>query len=526
MRRDATAAARVVAVVVPAALVAVLASCSTTVSGSGTALHGTPTSGSSSSRPPAQPKITFTDCSSLFDLNAVPFPSGRAADLTVSCARLAVPLDYGDETGHQVHLELVKVHDRKNSAGRALLVNPGGPGGSGVSLAIGLAAQVSDDLMQGFDIVGFDPRGVGLSDPVKCVSDRQKDELNAMSPDVRTPAGFAQAKQAAAAVAKSCSDKYGASLAHFDTVDTARDMDRIRQALGEDALDYLGFSYGTELGSTYAHLFPKSVGNFVLDGAVDPTTDPITSFANQLQGFEGAFDQFATDCRTKPSCSSLGDPREVAMQIVAKAAASPIPSSRSGETRKATRSLVLTGILSALYSRSQWTELATALQAARGGDSKGLLALADQYNERNDDGSYSNIYDANTAISCNDSEPGPTDAAVRSTTTAWVKDYPLFGLWSAASLFSCQQWQPHRTPVPLPSAATPRKVLVVGNLHDPATPYRGAEHLVAAMGNAELLTWDGEGHTSFLSGSDCIDGKVDAYLLHGTLPADHTTCPR
>ncbi|HJQ43499.1 MAG TPA: alpha/beta hydrolase [Jatrophihabitantaceae bacterium] len=503
--------------------VAVLAACTSTISGSGTALSGSRTPSSSA---PSQAKITFTDCSALFNLNALPFPGSRAKDLSIGCGRVSVPLDYDDPSSEKVDIELVRVHDKNNTGERSLLVNPGGPGGSGVSLAVGLAAQVSDDLLAGFDIVGFDPRGVGLSDPIDCVSNQEKDDLNAMSPDVRTAAGFAEAKQAAASVARACRTKYGDSLAQFNTVETAKDMDRIRQALGEDKLDYLGFSYGTELGSTYAHLFPKSVGAFVLDGAVDPTTDPITSFAKQLGGFEGAFDQFAADCITRSPCSSLGDPRQAAMQVVDRAASSPIPSSKSGEKRRATRSLVLTGILSALYSKSSWGQLGESLIAARKGDSKGLLALADQYNERNDDGSYANLYDANTTISCNDSKPGPSDATVRSTTTTWVKAYPMFGLWAAASLFSCQQWQPDRTPVPLPSAATPEKVLVVGNVHDPATPYEGAKHLVTTMGNAELLTWDGEGHTSFLSGSSCIDDKVDTYLLHGTLPPDNTTCPR
>jgi pimeloyl-ACP methyl ester carboxylesterase len=472
------------------------------------------------------PRVTFTDCSSLFNHNALPLPSGRADELTIGCARVPVPLDYRKGTGSAIPIELVKVHDKKNTSGRALVVNPGGPGGSGVELAVGLAAQVSDELLGGVDIVGFDPRGVGLSQPVQCVSNADKDALNAMSPDVRTPAGFAQAKQAAASVAEACTKKYGASLAHFDTVETAEDMDRIRQALGEDRLDYLGFSYGTELGSTYAHLFPQNVGNFVLDGAVDPTTGPIDSFAQQLQGFENAFDQFAADCRTKSSCSSLGDPRQVATQLADRAAADPIPSSKSGEKRRATRSLVLTGILSALYSRSQWSDLASALKAAVGGDSKGLLALADEYNQRSSDGTYSNIYDANTTISCNDSPPGPSDDTIHTTTAQWATKFPLFGVWSAASLFSCQQWQPQRTPVPMPSAATPHKVLVVGNIHDPATPYVGAQRLVKAMGNAELLTWNGEGHTSFLSGSTCIDDKIDAYLLSGTLPPDNTTCAK
>jgi hypothetical protein len=213
-------------------------------------------------------------------------------------------------------------------------------------------------------------------------------------------------------------------------------------------------------------------------------------------------------------------------RVAAKATQAPIPSSRPGETRKATSSLVYTGVLSALYSQSSWPSLGSALIDAEDGDSKGILTLADQYNERYD-GHYTNISDANTTISCNDSKPGPSDATIRATTASWVKRFPIFGLWSAPALFSCQQWQPDRTVPPLPTApTTPRKVLVIGNLHDPATPYQGAKDLTKTLGNAELLTWDGEGHTSYLQGSSCIDGYVDSYLVNGTLPPVGKTCPR
>jgi pimeloyl-ACP methyl ester carboxylesterase len=517
------------------ALTLALAGCTATVTGHGAAL--TPGTGSSSpagtagSTPtptptPAQGAATFTDCSSLFNLAALNWPAGRLARLSFSCARLRVPLDYAEPSGKTIAVELFKVHSSANSSGRALVVNPGGPGASGVELAVQLALQVSDRLLAHFDLVGFDPRGVSLSTPVSCISDAEKDRLVAASPDVRTTAGFAEAKQLAKGVAAACTAKYGAALADYNTVQTAKDMDRIRAALGGGPLNYLGFSYGTELGSVYAHLFPKNVGVAVLDGAVDPLTDDITSFADQLGGFEGSFDQFAADCLKRSDCKGLGNPRQVVYDLVEQADRTPIRSSASGETRTATGAIVLTGVLSALYSHSQWDQLGKALINARGGDAKGLFTLADQYNQRNDDGTYSNITDANTAIGCNDAKPGPTDAVISATAARWATAYPMFGVWAAASLFNCQQWQPDRTPVPLPTAATPHKVLVVGNLHDPATPYQGAKDLARTMGNAQLLTWDGEGHTSFLEGSSCIDTQVEDYLIDGTVPAAGTTCPR
>ena len=513
-------------------LLALLTACTSTISGHGAAAStSAPPSGShsSSSTPatPTHPAANFTDCTSLLNLGSLNFPSGRKDKLAFGCATIAVPLDYSDPTGKKITIQLIKVHDTDdaNPIG-SLVVNPGGPGGSGVDLAVGLTAQIPETILQHFDLLGFDPRGVGLSTPISCISDSDKDVLNAAAPDVTTAAGFDQAKQVAREVAQSCNTKYGTSLADFNTVNTARDIDQIRQAVGDAKLNYLGFSYGTELGSIYAHLFPNNVRVAVLDGAVDPLTSDIQAFADQLKGFEGAFDQFAAWCRQHSGCSSLGDPRQKVYELVARAKASPIPSSRSGETRKATVANVLTGVLSALYSQSQWSSLGQALISGLNGDSMGLFSLADQYNERSPSGSYTNIADANDAINCNDSKPGPTDATIRQTAVQWAREFPMFGEWSASSLFGCQQWQGDRTPLPKPTAPTPTKVLVIGNLHDPATPYQGAIDLARTMGNAELLTWDGEGHTSYLQGSSCIDNYVDNYLVNAVLPPANTTCPR
>lgn len=510
-----------------------LAGCSQTVGG-----HGSPgTAPQSSSKPPSsdfspspgaepsQQKITFSSCDSIFHSSQVPVPSGLDGKITFGCATMQVPLDYGDPSGQSISLELVKVHDSASSSQLgSLLVNPGGPGGSGFQLALGLTGEINPTILSHFDLIGFDPRGVGLSSPIECISDATKDQLNAASPDVRTPAGFAQAKALAKQTADACSTKYGPALAQFNTVNTARDMDQIRQAVGDAQMNYLGFSYGTELGSIYAHLFPGKIRVAVLDGAVDPLTDGIVSFADQLEGFESAFDQFAADCRKHSPCSSLGNPRQAVYDIVQKATVHPLGTSDSSETRQVTSSLVLTGVLEALYSKSEWGTLGTALIAARNGDGEGLLKLADAYNQRSN-GHYSNIMDANTTISCNDEKPGPTDAQIRATAQSWAKRFPIFGTWASISMFGCQQWQPERTPVPLPTAATPTKVLVIGNVHDPATPYQGAIDLAKTMGNAELLSWDGEGHTSYLQGSSCIDSYVNAYLVDQTLPPAATTCP-
>jgi pimeloyl-ACP methyl ester carboxylesterase len=476
---------------------------------------------------PAQPRADFSDCSDRINSAALGLPPDRSERLSFDCATISVPLDYAHPDRQDIQLQLLRVHDSDDHApAGSLLVNPGGPGGSGLDLALGLAGQLATTVLAHFDIIGFDPRGVGASSPIECLTDAEKDDLNAASPDIRTTAGFSKAKSLAKFVASKCSAKYGSQLQYYNTVETAHDLDQIRQAVGDPRMNYLGFSYGTELGAQYLHLFPQQVRVAVLDGAVDPLTDDITSFANQLQGFESAFDQFAAWCRAHSPCRDLGDPRQAVYQLQARAKAKPIPSSAAGETRKATPAIVDTGVLSALYSQDRWSSLGTALLDGRRGDSRGLFQLADDYNQRFG-GHYTNISEANTTISCNDSPPGPTDTKIRAITASWVKRFPMFGLWSAASLFSCQQWQPHRTVPPKPTAVdAANKVLVIGNLHDPATPYQGAKDLTRTLGDAELLTWNGEGHTSYLQGSSCIDSYVNSYLVNGALPPEGKVCPR
>jgi pimeloyl-ACP methyl ester carboxylesterase len=515
----------------PLGIAVLLAGCTgSVVAGQGVAVNGP---GGAGRTPTGQPVVPteapahFVDCRDNINIGALGLSTDRLAKLSFDCAAILVPRDYADPNGPKFQLTLIRIHDSDNSAHTgSLLVNPGGPGGSGIELALNLASQLSDEILTHFDVIGFDPRGVGESAPVHCVSDRQKDRFTAASPDMRTPAGFAQAKSNAKAIARACQRAYGADLADFNTVATAKDMELIRQAVGDSKMNYLGFSYGTELGAQYIHLFPDKIRVAVLDGAVDPTTDDITSFANQLAGFEGAFDQFAGWCTAHDPCNTLGNARQVVYQLVAKAKRVPIPSSAPGDPRSATVELVLTGVLQALYSQSEWPTLGQALIDAKQGDAGGLVRLADQYNERFG-GHYTNILDANTAIGCNDAKPGPSDATIRATVRSWQQRFPMFGLWSTPSLFGCQQWQRHRTVPPLPTAPTAaHQILVIGNLHDPATPYRGALDLARTLGYARLLTWDGEGHTSYLQGSSCIDDYVDTYLVHGTLPPQGKTCPR
>jgi pimeloyl-ACP methyl ester carboxylesterase len=508
-----------------ACAVLALAGCTATITAKGTRSSvATPSPSPTASSTVS--KIAFSDCSKLLNVNALNLPAKRAKTLQFSCGKLSVPLDYNDPSGRKINIQVLKVHDTTQAKKIGdLLMNPGGPGVPGLTLPLDLLSTLSDSIIDNFDLIGFDPRGVELSSPITCISDAEKDSLVAADPDIRTPAAFAQTKAQQAAIATECSAKYGAALADYNTVFTAMDMEQIRLALGDPQLNYLGFSYGTELGAVYAHLYPKTIRVAVLDGAVDPTTTPIQSAASQMQGFESAFDQFAADCKTRPSCAVLGDPRQVVYQLVAKANATPIKSSKPGETRSATGGVVLYGVLYALYDQKSWTDLGDALVQAQKGDSQGLFALSDSYNERQDNGAYTNSIDATTTIQCNDSPTGPTDAEILATATQWATQFPMFGLWNAQSLFSCQSWQPNRTVPPTESAVGSAPILVVGGTHDPATPYQGAVNLAKVLTTGEVLTWQGFGHTAYAQGSSCIDAAVNTYLVDAKMPAAGTVCP-
>lgn len=513
-------------VVAVAPLLAVTA-CTASTPGTGTR------STSASSVPPAastatataSPTIAFSECSTLFDLNAIGLPQRTLKNVTVTCGKVPVPLDYDNPASATIDIEVLKVHDnRQPKKIGPLLMNPGGPGAGGLTLPLELLPTLSDTILNNFDLIGFDPRGVDLSSPINCVSDAQKDQFEAADPNLLTPDGFAQAKAANTAVAQECAAAYPATLADYNTVFTAMDMERIRLALGGGKLNYLGLSYGTELGAVYAHLYPAEVRAAVLDGAIDPTTDAVTSAADQLQGFESAFDQFAADCLQRPACAVLGNPRQVVYQLTAQANVTPIPSKAAGETRAATGGVVLTGVLQGLYDQSLWQELGDALVQAQKGDSQGLFGLADEYYKRSANGTHTNIYEANEAINCNDSPPGPSDQVIQATATTWATAYPMFGAWGAAMLFQCQSWQPVRHPLPPVTATGAPPILVVGTTHDPATPYAGAAKLAAALTSGQVLTWQGQGHTAYTK-STCIDANVDNYLVTTAMPPVGTVCP-
>jgi pimeloyl-ACP methyl ester carboxylesterase len=483
-----------------------------------------PAPGGSPATPSTSP-ISFDDCTSVIRPQIKDQPGGDR-DLRFGCGRLQVPLDYTDVAGRSIDLFLLRVRygHREQPLG-SLVVNPGGPGGSGLDAAVGLGLQLPLEVLGRFDIVGFDPRGVGLSHGIECIPAALKDRGLALDPDARTAAQYAAQVALAKRTAEGCARKYGPSLAHYNTEETARDMDLVRQAVGDQKLTYLGYSYGTRLGSVYASIFPDRVRAMVLDGAVNPLADEVASAESQAAGFENAYSQFAADCRRRGHGCRIGpDARAFLTALIAKARRAPIHSSRAGERRVATAGHVLLAALSALYDQKQWSDLASALAEANDGDAAGVFALADEYSQRDPHGDYTNILDANVAINCADSALKVSDAMVRRLLSEWRTKYPLFGTSLALGLLGCQQWQAPRHPLPRVRAAGAPPILVIGTVHDPATPYASARVLARQLATGALLTWNGEGHTAYPK-TNCVKQAVDAYLVTVRVPRAGTSCP-
>ncbi|MEV5931770.1 alpha/beta hydrolase [Streptomyces sp. NPDC052079] len=437
------------------------------------------------------------------------------------CATLQVPLDWSKPEGSTIGLALIRAKATGDDRIGSLLFNFGGPGGSGVEMMPSYASTTAK-LRERYDLVSWDPRGVAASEGVRCRDDKSIQTAESSvdgTPD--TPAEEQAFLRDAADFGKGCRKSAGELMAHVSTTDTARDMDRIRQALGDDRLNYFGISYGTELGGVYAHLFPKKVGRMTLDAVVDPTADTVGHAKNQARGFQTALSNYLKSAGGDPEQGS----REIA-ELLERIDSEPLPTSSSG--RELTQSLALTGIVLPLYSKTSWPVLTSALDAAEEGDGSELLALADGYNERDASGRYGTTTHSQRVISCLDDKQRPTVEETKKLLPEFEGISPVFGAflgWDTAGW--CHDWPvPGQFDTPEVSAPGAAPVLVVGNTGDPATPYEGARKMADELGEdvGVVLTWKGEGHGAYGSGSECVDSTVNAYLLDGTVPKDGKVC--
>jgi pimeloyl-ACP methyl ester carboxylesterase len=405
-----------------------------------------------------------------------------------------------------------------------LLVNPGGPGVSGVDYARGAESSISSAVRRHYDIVGFDPRGVATSAPIRCLSDAQTDAFTTQDGSPDDSAEEAELVRLARLVGEQCAARNGGLLAHVGTRDVARDLDVLRGVLGDEKLNFLGKSYGTYIGAIYAEMFPDRVGRLVLDGVVDPAAGDDELARAQALGFERALASFVDDCLRHKSCPLSGDRASALGQVSSILEAADHTPLRAA--RPVTQSLVLLGIAYAMYEPRLWEVLREALAEAKSGNGSTLLLLADSYLERSSKGHYSsNGNDVIFAVSCLDRPETSNLAALRARAKALAAVAPRFGAYLAWGFLPCSFW-----PVPAEGKAEPVRaagaapILVVGTTRDPATPYAFAQNLAAELESGRLLTYDGDGHTAYEQGSGCIDDAVDAFLIDATLPAAGKRC--
>lgn len=441
------------------------------------------------------------------------------------CARLLVPVDYDDPDGETLELALLRVPARGDRVG-SLVINPGGPGSSGVEYAAAREYVVSESVMDRFDLVGFDPRGVGDSAPVQCGTDADLDALVASDATPDSPDEERQLVDLTANFVAACTAPVPGLLEHMSTANSARDMDVLRGALGESQLDYLGVSYGTHLGATYAALFPQNVGRFVLDGPLPGTLTAEQVTLEQGRGFEDALGRFVDDCLGRDDCPFTGDRASALAELRGWLdALDARPASTGDPARPLTEGAATYAILMMMYSpEGDWPLLRGALADLRDGSGASLQQLLDARMRRDSTGTYAN--NANEvfyAVSCVDRPVSGGAESARRLAVEWARELPFLGEYLAWGNLPCATWPVPTVPPSLPSGPLP-PMLVVATTHDPATPLPWGQVLVEQVGNATLLIRDGDGHTAYREGSDCIDEAVDDFLFDGVLPATGTVC--
>ena len=516
-----------------AAIAALLVCTGLTACQGGPDIKASPATASATPTIPAGLEIFYNQKVSWYTCAKTGMDEAKSGENTgFSCAKVKVPLDYSNPGGETIEIAVKKRAASGDSIG-SLFVNPGGPGGSGIELVDFAGAYFSKNITSSYDVVGFDPRGVGSSTAIDCLSDSDLDAERAGENDPATPSATATIERAQK-MNTACESKTGTPglLDHIDTISAARDLDVLRAVEGQQALTYLGFSYGTYLGATYAELFPANTGRLVLDGAVDPSLSAEDMTLGQAKAFEVALRAYVQECQSsKLSCPLSGDVDSGVSQIrefLESTKTAPIPT--SDPQRPLTYDLALTGVLGAMYQTSLWSSLTAALTQAMdtsgSRDGSALMVITDAFASRQSDGSYSsNSTEVLMPVNCLDFPVQGDDASWEQNATAVKEASPTF---SAQLLYPdayCQGWgheSSRKREKITASGAAP--ILVVGTTGDPATPYAWSEALAKQLETGQLLTWKGNGHTAYGRSNDCVKNAVDTYLLNGTMPDKGLTC--
>ncbi|HEU5222518.1 MAG TPA: alpha/beta hydrolase [Candidatus Lumbricidophila sp.] len=478
-----------------------------------------------SSRGADQPHVAETVAPDLQQFYSQQLNWSRCGEM--QCTNATAPLDWEHPGAGTISLQLVRHRATGNKLG-SLFVNPGGPGGSGADFVENsLNYAVGDALVRQFDVIGFDPRGVGRSTAVKCLDDEAMTKYlyDIVPGAIGSDEWIAAQTKAQTAFGEACVKNTGPLIEHVDTVSAARDLDLLRSIVGDQKLNYLGFSYGTFLGATYAGLFPAKVGRLVLDGALDPAADGLDHSITQAVGFESAMRSYLTKCLKGKGCPFSGSPDDGMKQVGAlldAVAASPL---RGDDGREVGYSTLSTAIAYPLYSPQAWDQLTAMFKDVKSGSAELALQLADAYNDRSATGHYStNLIPAFIAISCAD-DSGSTDVATMRREAATINEAapylgPGFGY---AGLWCSGMPAAKGKPAPI-SADGADPILVIGTTNDPATPYKWAQALAKQLSSGVLVTYNGEGHTAYNKSNSCVDRTVENYFINGTVPKSDPNC--
>ena len=427
----------------------------------------------------------------------------------LECTTFKVPLDYSAISSKSFTLAVVR-HKATNTNQRigTLFVNPGGPGGSAFDYASAATRIVSKKIAQRYDIVGFDPRGVGKSEPIRCLSDAEEDSYLSADTAVLTKNDLNSLLSRAKFFALKCAEPSHNKIAFVGTVDNARDMELLRQILKEPRLNFLGKSYGTYLGTLYAALYPTKVGRFVLDGAVDPNA----SSGSQNLGQAISFDKALLDYQNK----SKSFTQQKILAFINSLYSKPL---QLPSGRKLTASMAIVGIAASLYDNANgWPTLTSALDAAiNKGDARPLIDLSDIYNRRDANGHYSNENDISQAISCLDISDTRSVSQMTSDGSVMKVRAPVFGPFLTYAGLACKYWKYPPSAKPSTKLILTNPIMIIGVTKDPATPYSWAKKLQLVFKKSSLVTFVGEGHTGHNRGNKCVDIAVDSYLLQGIL---------
>ena len=439
----------------------------------------------------------------------------------LQCTRLTVPLDYSGAVPGTIAL-YVKRHPASSSARLgSMLVNPGGPGIPGTTLVDAAEGEFSTDIVDRFDIVGWDPRGTGRSTPaIQCAPDL--DPYFSLDPSPDDPAEMQALEDASKDFAATCARSSGDLLAHVSTQDSARDMDAIRAALGEDTITYFGFSYGSFLGATFATMFPQSVRAMVVDGAEDPAGNTADAAIAQASSLERSLDLVLAGCSKNKKCPFYngGDAEGAFDRLMAKLDTDPI--SVSSKRPKVGQGVALFAVISQLYSKAMWPTLLKGLAKAQAGDGALLLAMYDGYLERRSDGSWSNVFPALAAINCVD-DPGITDkAGMDALAPRYLAAAPHLGAQLVYN-FTCSYWPAERVARLALTAAGAGPIVVIGTTGDPITPLPSSAAMASALKQGVLVTVEGEQHTGY-GLDDCIVTTIDHYLIDLVPPQPGLVC--